>query len=322
MERERSVDKLARYIIYTAVAAVVIAICWFFRDVIIYMLAAGLVSLIGKPIMSFFSRLEIKGHRLPSWVYAILTLIIIIGLFLAIVATIIPIIAGIVKDISMVNVESAAMSIAVPLRELNDFLISSFPSLGEDFRIETSILNEIKKLNVVNSSLFSSIINSIASFVASFGVGIFSVVFIAFFFLKDEKLFENIIGALVPDRHEQNAREAYSDIEHLLSRYFIGLIIEIFGVALIDFLGLLLIARLGFNASIGIAFICGILNITLNFLSSVGNSPRLFTYILYFHKICSFAAETFFLLIPFQPVNLFLFIISAGRPPDFSIRNL
>ena len=261
MERERSVDKLARYIIYTAVAAVVIAICWFFRDVIIYMLAAGLVSLIGKPIMSFFSRLEIKGHRLPSWVYAILTLIIIIGLFLAIVATIIPIIAGIVKDISMVNVESAAMSIAVPLRELNDFLISSFPSLGEDFRIETAILNEIKKLNVVNSSLFSSIINSIASFVASFGVGIFSVVFIAFFFLKDEKLFENIIGALVPDRHEQNAREAYSDIEHLLSRYFIGLIIEIFGVALIDFLGLLLIARLGFNASIGIAFICGILNI-------------------------------------------------------------
>ena len=109
MERERSVDKLARYIIYTAVAAVVIAICWFFRDVIIYMLAAGLVSLIGKPIMSFFSRLEIKGHRLPSWVYAILTLIIIIGLFLAIVATIIPIIAGIVKDISMVNVESAAI---------------------------------------------------------------------------------------------------------------------------------------------------------------------------------------------------------------------
>ena len=261
MERERSVDKLARYIIYTAVAAVVIAICWFFRDVIIYMLAAGLVSLIGQPIMTFLNKLKIKGHGLPSWIYAILTLVIIIGLFLAIVATIIPIIAGIAKDISMVNVESAAMSISVPLKELNDFLIAKFPGLGADFRIETAILNEIKKLNVINASLFSSIINSIASFVASFGVGIFSVMFIAFFFLKDNKLFENIIGALVPDKHEQNAREAYNDIEHLLSRYFIGLIIEILGVALIDFLGLLLIARLGFNASIGIAFICGVLNI-------------------------------------------------------------
>ena len=65
-------------------------------------------------------------------------------------------------------------------------------------------------------------------------------------------------GFILP---KQNAREAYNDIEHLLSRYFIGLIIEILGVALIDFLGLLLIARLGFNASIGIAFICGVLNI-------------------------------------------------------------
>ncbi len=261
MESERSVDKLARYIMYTAVAVVILAICWFFRDVIIYMLAAGLVSLIGRPIMTFFNRLKIKGKGLPSWLYAILTLIIIIGLFLAVVATIIPIIAGIAKDISMVNVEHAASSISIPLKEINDFLVARFPSLGDDFRIETAILNEIKNLNVINASLFSSIINSIASFLSSFGVGIFSVMFISFFFLKDDRLFANIIGALVPDKHEANAREAYSDIEHLLSRYFIGLIVEIFGIAIIDFLGLMLIVRLGFNASIGIAFICGVLNI-------------------------------------------------------------
>ena len=80
MEKERSVDKLARYMMYTAVATVVLAICWFFRDVIIYMLAAGLVSLIGQPIMTFLNKLKIKGHGLPSWIYAILTLVIIIGL--------------------------------------------------------------------------------------------------------------------------------------------------------------------------------------------------------------------------------------------------
>lgn len=261
MERERSIDTLARYMMYTAVAVVILAICWFFRDVIVYMLAAGLVSLIGRPIMTFFNRLKIKGKGLPSWIYAILTLIIVIGLFLAVLATIIPIIAGIAKDISMVNVEHAASSISIPLKEINDFLITRFPSLGSDFRIETAILNEVKHLNFINVSLFSSIINSVASFIASFGVGIFSVMFIAFFFLKDEKLFANIIGTLVPDKHEANAREAYKDIEHLLSRYFIGLIVEIFGIALIDFLGLVFIVRLGFNASIGIAFICGVLNI-------------------------------------------------------------
>ena len=47
----------------------------------------------------------------------------------------------------------------------------------------------------------------------------------------------------------------------MLSRYFIGVLVEVFGVALINFIGLLLIARLGFNAAIGIAFLTGIFNI-------------------------------------------------------------
>ena len=52
-----------------------------------------------------------------------------------------------------------------------------------------------------------------------------------------------------------------SDIKQLLSRYFGGLLLEMFGVALIDFLGLWLIARLDFSYAIGIAFIAGILNV-------------------------------------------------------------
>ena len=47
----------------------------------------------------------------------------------------------------------------------------------------------------------------------------------------------------------------------LLSRYFVGLTIEVLGVMLLDFLGLWLIARIGVNYAIGIAFIAGILNV-------------------------------------------------------------
>ena len=95
----------------------------------------------------------------------------------------------------------------------------------------------------------------------SLGVGLFSVVFIGFFFIKDDGLFTNIVCALVPDKHEKMTEKAISDIGYLLSRYFIGVMLEVTGVALINFIGLLLIARLGFNAAIGIAFLTGILNI-------------------------------------------------------------
>ena len=70
-----------------------------------------------------------------------------------------------------------------------------------------------------------------------------------------------MVGSLVPDRHEENAKAAISDIGHLLSRYFSGVVLEMFGVGLINFLGLFFIIRLGFNASIGIAFLTGLLNI-------------------------------------------------------------
>ena len=70
-----------------------------------------------------------------------------------------------------------------------------------------------------------------------------------------------MIGSIVPDKHEENATAAISDIGKLLSRYFSGVVIEMIGVALLNFLGLFFIIRLGFNAAIGIAFLTGILNI-------------------------------------------------------------
>ena len=87
------------------------------------------------------------------------------------------------------------------------------------------------------------------------------MVFISFFFLKDSGLFERIICALVPDRVEKTMTTTLNDIRQLLSRYFVGLLLEMLGVALIDFLGLWLIARLDFSYAIGIAVFAGILNV-------------------------------------------------------------
>lgn len=256
---ERYVDKLAKYILLTAGGAIVCGICWYFRSVLVYILAAVVVSLIAKPLMGLLQKIRIKGRKAPDWLLAVISLILVLGAVMAVIVGIIPIVGSILKDISLVNIENAARSIAVPLADLNTFLRQGFPSLGEDFRLEVAILQEIQKL--VNVSMFSSVLGSAASFLTSLGVGLFSVVFIGFFFIKDDGLFTNIICALVPDKHEETTEKAIADIGYLLSRYFIGVMLEVMGVAMINFLGLWLIARLGFNAAIGIAFLTGILNI-------------------------------------------------------------
>ena len=146
-----------------------------------------------------------------------------------------------------------------PIGRLNDWMIATFPNLGQDFDITTLILSKVKEL--VNFSNVSGLVGSVASVVTSAFVGLFSVVFISFFFLKDDTLFERIVCALVPDRHEENTARTLSDIKQLLSRYFVGLLIEMLGVAVIDFLGLWLIARLPVSYALGIAFIAGLLNV-------------------------------------------------------------
>ena len=258
---ERSVDKLARYIMYLAGAAAICAVCWYFRSVLVYIILAAVVSLIGRPVKHALAKIRIKGKSLPDGLLAVLTLLMIVLIFLGIITQLIPVIYGIVQNISA-NMQAAsynAAGLSSMLDNLNLWLISTFPDLEQGFTIQDQITKFIK--NAFDLSSVTSVVGSVASAIGSLGIGIFCVVFISFFFIKDDHLFSKIIAALVPDRIEDKAIEAIGDIEHLLSRYFVGLLTEILGVATLNFLGLLLIARLGFSVSLGIAFMTGLLNV-------------------------------------------------------------
>jgi len=257
MENERNTDKLAGYIIKLGGLAFVLALCWYFRNVLIYIIAAGVVALLGRPVMRFLRKIKIKGHHAPNWLLALLTILVIILFLLLVVTQMIPLVSSIVKDASAI--EGYAYFESNPIDKLNDWLIATFPNLGSDFDITAVIMEKVREL--VDFGKVSGIVGSVASAVSSLFVALFAVVFISFFFLKEERLFEKIVCALVPDKHELTVTKTLSEIKELLSRYFLGLLIEMLGVALVDFLGLWLIARLDFSYAIGIAFIAGILNV-------------------------------------------------------------
>ncbi len=259
METLRWTDRLAKYIIYLAVAAAICALVWYFSDVVIYILVAGVLSLIGNPLANRIKKIHVKNHHIPDWAASILTILVIFGIFAAVVMLIVPIFSNLVRDIASMNIGNTLKSLSVPLYELNTFLVDKFPQLGPDFKVENSVLEQLQK--VLSVSAFSSILGSVTSFLAGTGVALFSIVFISFFFFKEEGLFTKIITALVPDKAENEAIAAIGDIQNLLTRYFVGLLVEVCGVAIVNFIGLALIAKMGFNASISIAFLTGIMNI-------------------------------------------------------------
>ncbi len=257
MENERNIDKLAGYIIKLGGLAIVLALCWYFKNVIIYIIAAFVVSMIGRPLMQLMRRIKIKGKSAPDWLLAVLALILIFFFLAMIITQMIPLVSNIVRDASAI--EASSYFDSNPIDKTNDWLISMFPNLGYDFDLSELILGKIREL--VDFGKVSGIVGSMASMVTSAFVAIFAIVFISFFFLKEEGLFGRIICAFVPDKHELTLNKTMSEIKQLLSRYFVGLVIEMLGVALADFLGLWLIARLDFSYAIGIGFIAGLLNV-------------------------------------------------------------
>ncbi len=258
MEKDRNIDKLARYIIIAGIIAIAFVICRYFSNVLAYIIIAFVVSLIGQPVMKLLQKLKIKGKSAPDALLAILTVLIILTLLFLVVTQVFPVISSIIEEASLMNAGDVDNGRKL-IDQINEWVVDVVPWAGKDFDIVQLLIQEVSK--VTDLSAIPGFLGSVASAVAGVAIGLFSVIFISFFFIKDETLFGRIVGTLVPDRIEEQVGKTILDIERLLSRYFVGLIVEIFGVVILDCLGLWLVARIGFNYALGIAFIAGILNV-------------------------------------------------------------
>ena len=256
MESQSKLEKLAGYLIFLGVLAIVCVACWYFSNVLIYVILAFLVSLISQPLMHLMQKIRIKGKSAPNWLLAIISIILVIAILLLVVIMVIPVVVNIINEASLFGDSSSLGNIG---DSINEWIVGLFPSLGADFDAVSVLLDYLK--GSLSDFSVTGLIGSVGSLVIDLAVGIFAVVFISFFFVKDETLFSRIVAALVPDRIEASVTASIVDIEHLLSRYFVGLLLEMLAVAILNFLGLWLIARIGVTYALGIAFIAGILNI-------------------------------------------------------------
>ncbi len=89
-------------------------------------------------------------------------------------------------------------------------------------------------------------------------MGMATVLFISFFFLKDKELFISGIRSLIPNSHETETLNSFKKIYELLSRYFSGLLLQLFIVFILYYVVLLIF---GISNAFIIAFFCGILNV-------------------------------------------------------------
>ncbi|MDD6104288.1 MAG: AI-2E family transporter [Bacteroidales bacterium] len=248
-----------RYIFIGVVVLIVAAIAWYFKKILAFLIISAVISMIGKPIVRYLRKIRIGKHKIPGSLASLLTLVLISGVILSLFLLLAPMFAEVVTLVNNIDINSIGAKIDEPLKQLNDFITETFPSVGEDFTIESYLFNYFR--SYVDLSMFSNLVSSITSFLVDLFIYLFSVLFISFFMLRENGLIVNTITSIFADKYEDNIRKASAKISNLLSRYFIGISIESLGIALLNSLGLIFIAGMDTELAIVVATVSGILNI-------------------------------------------------------------
>ena len=102
--------------------------------------------------------------------------------------------------------------------------------------------------------LFSTLIGIMGNLL----IAIMSILFIAFFFLKEQGLFLNALQAIVPRKYEKEVITALDDSSRLLRRYFVGISIQ---VTVITIFVSLVLTIFGIKNALLIAFFAALINV-------------------------------------------------------------
>ena len=217
------------------------------KIIIGYLVIASIITLISRPIVKFLCE-KLKFKITVASVVAILLLIIIIT---GIISLLIPLVLEQGKNLSLLNVNAFQNKINTLYSEFSTYLQSYNISISES-------TFDIKGLTKNTVEAIPALLNSIGSILGSITIGILSVLFMTFFLLKDGEYFEKIFILLFPSRLKKRIEKSLIDIKSLLSRYFLGLLLQI-SILFTLYTSILLI--FGVKDAVVIAFLCAILNL-------------------------------------------------------------
>ena len=211
-------DKIIKGLATLIIVAVVLAVLGYLWHVVVYVAAAAILAILGRPLVRVISSVTLAGRRLSRGVAAAVTLVaiwIIAGGLLSLFA---PLVLN--KVYELANLDWSAIT-----QMVRQWLISAESYIESNLPIDLPSLELMLKDRVW--SLFTpEMLEGVAGYVLSAAIAFFSISFITFFFLKEDGLFYKGVALFFPDKYHENVYRALDSITKLLSRYFAGLFVE------------------------------------------------------------------------------------------------
>ena len=314
---------LVKSITILSAIALIILLLFKIRLGLLYIFISIILTLIITP----FNKLLKNKLKIGNSLSSLLSLTMLISFLSLLIVLFVPVLTKQGKNLSLLNTSEFREKIQSTITGLKDYFENQ----------NISIIDFISDLNIISEIDFSfvtKLFNSIISQIGSFSIGVLSVMFITFFLLKDGNMIFNKIIKLFPKKHVNKLSKSFIKIENLLTRYFIGVSLQIL-ILFSFYLALLLL--IGIENAFAIAFICAILNIIpylgplisiilmiiLSVTSSldiflindfINNSLWLFTGFVFIQLIDNFLLQPYIFSssVKSHPLEVFIVIISAG----------
>lgn len=213
--------------------AIIVFLGWFFWDILVYMLIALALSFLGKPLMRLLSRIEIKGRKFPVAAAATITLLVILTAIFLIFYFLIPVIIRELTSVMQIDPTSLSAGFSEWLNKF-DPTLEKFGFLNNGEHTSDYISREVEKLFLKID--MSNVLSDTVSFIKAFFIGLFSILFMTFFALKDHGIFFKMLGEWIPTKYRGNFSHILDATGKQLSSYFIGVFIDMLCVGLIEFI--------------------------------------------------------------------------------------
>ena len=225
--------------------ALLLYFLYMIQSVIVYIIIAAVLSLIARPVIIFLR----KKLKFPNTLAVVVTMILFMGLIFGLISMFIPLINQQGENLSLLNIDTLESNIEQLLVQVNTY----FSEIG------INIFEQLKSADIFkNFKAVPYLLNTVVSTVGSISVGLFSVLFITFFFMKDSRILNKGLLTLVPKGKESRFQKSIEKIKDLLSRYFLGLLLQIL---ILFILYTIVLVIFGIENAIVIAFLCALLNL-------------------------------------------------------------
>jgi predicted PurR-regulated permease PerM len=246
-----------KYRVIVAVIGVLLGLfmMWYFFNILIYIITAGVISLIGQPLVEFLSKIRIGKLSMPKSIAALITIVSLIGLLVGLVFIFVPLITRQAQMISKINVDEVVKYFAGVIDRLQGLLLS-YDVINADQTLQSILERQIT--SVINVADFSNLFEKLLGATSTLFIGIFSVLFLSFFFLRDRQLLRSGILLFAPDRFQPEVVTILHKTKVMLSRYFIGLLSQLFIMMILLTIGL---SVFGVENAVLIGFFGGFMNV-------------------------------------------------------------